>query len=187
MRKKKNLSSEDSPQEEQQLFDQIIEQKKPLSNIKSGYLLASSGTRAFSDSILSPFIPLYGQSLGATSTQIGFIVSITSLLSIAQLFWAYLAQKFNIPRLLSIISSYIASIFSFVLLPIKNIYTFASMRGLHSITLSATIPTSSNLIAERTPSRSWALRNSLIQGILVVGTMLGTLLGGILLFLQHNL
>ena len=56
------------------------------------------------------------------------------------------------------------------------------MRGLHSVTLSATIPTSANLIAERTHQRTWAMRNSLMQGIIVTGTMFGTLLGGILLW-----
>jgi MFS family permease len=182
MRRKKKQFIEDSNHNEQQPIDNAIEKRKRQSNIKNGYLLASSGTRAFSDAILSPFLPLYGQSLGANSIQIGFIISITSLLSIAQLFWAFLAQKFKISRILAIISSYIASLFNFVLLPIRSIYTFASMRGLHSITLSATIPTSANLVAERTHQRSWALRNSLMQGVLVIGTMIGTLIGGILLW-----
>lgn len=151
-------------------------------NIKRVFWFVSSGLRSLSDSIISPFIPLYGQALGATSTQIGFIVSITSLLSIVQLFWAYISQKFRITRAIAIISSYVSSVFSFVLLPIKNIYAFASVRGAHSIVLSATVPTSSSLIAERIPQSSWPLHNSLLQGILVVGTAIGTLVGGIFLW-----
>ncbi|NHJ04275.1 MAG: MFS transporter [Candidatus Heimdallarchaeota archaeon] len=179
MRRKKQVSPDETQKENDTSLSEKIEQP---SNIKMGFWLASSGSRALSDSVLSPFIPLYGKSLGASSVQIGFIVSITSLLSIFQLLWAYLAQKFNLSRALAIISAYVSSIFSFILLPIKNIYLFASMRGLYSITLSATLPTSSNLFAERTPPKSWPLRNSLIQGVLVVGTLIGTLVGGLLLW-----
>jgi MFS family permease len=152
------------------------------SNLKSGFLFTSSGTRAFSDALLSPFIPIYGRSLGANAIQIGFIVSITSLLSITQLFWAFLAQRFKITRTLAVIASYLATIFNFLLLPIKNIYAFASLRGLQSITISATIPTSTNLIAERTLPKTWVKINSLLQGVLVIGTIFGILLGGIFLW-----
>ncbi|MBN1330707.1 MAG: MFS transporter [Candidatus Heimdallarchaeota archaeon] len=178
MRKKDKII----PSEEQELKDSVPRKNQLKSNLRMGVWLASNGTRAFSDSILSPFIPLYGKSLNATSTQIGLIVSITSLLSVVQIFWAFLAQKFHVARFIAIIASYISSIFNFLFLPIRNIFSFASLRGVQSITFSATLPTSSNILAERTPPRSWPLQNSLLQGILVVGTSIGTLIGGILLW-----
>ncbi|HUT81091.1 MAG TPA: MFS transporter [Candidatus Bathyarchaeia archaeon] len=170
------------PSEEQELKDSMPGKNQLKSNLKMGFWLASNGTRAFSDSILSPFIPLYGSTLNASSTQIGFIVSITSLLSIIQLLWAYLAQKFHVARSIAIIASYISSLFNFLFLPIRNIFSFASLRGVQSITFSATLPTSSNILAERTPPKSWPLQNSLLQGILVVGTLIGTLIGGVILW-----
>lgn len=173
---------------EKKLHD-IMEEKKTLheevdkkSNLKIGYWLVSTGTKALSDSVLSPFIPLYGRSLGATSTEIGFIVSITSLLNITQILWAFLAEKYKISRFLAIVASYLSSIFSFILLPVKNIFLFASMRGLNSVVFSATLPTSSNIFAERTSPRSWSMRTSLIQGVLVFGTLIGTLIGGVILW-----
>ncbi len=179
MRRRRKEQSEEVIKDEKSLS----ELTKQRANIKTGLWLTSSGTRAFSDSILSPFIPLYGKHIEATSTEIGFIVSITSLLSIVQLFWAYLAQKFNISRILAIITSYIPSVFIFILVkPIKGIFTFAAMRGMHSITISATLPTSANLFVERTSPRSWPLRNSLLQGVLVFGTLIGTIIGGIILW-----
>ena len=177
MRKRKQLKLEAEGTDKT-----LTKSNQQPANIKTGYWFASSGIRAFSDSIISPYIPIYGQFLGATSTQIGFIVSITSLLNVSQLFWAFLSHKFNIARIMAIISSYVSSLFSFILLPIRNIYTFASMRGLQSVTVSAMLPTSSSLMAERTSPRSWPMRNSLLQGILVIGTLIGTIIGGILLW-----
>ncbi|NHJ86063.1 MAG: MFS transporter, partial [Asgard group archaeon] len=159
------------PLEEQEIKDSRSMKNQLKSNLKMGVWLASNGTRAFSDSILSPFIPLFGKNqLNANSTEIGLMVSITSLLSIVQIFWAYLAQKFNVSRFIAIIASYISSFLNFLLLPLRSIYSFAALRGVQSVTFSATLPTSSNILAERTPPRSWPLQNSLLQGILVIGT-----------------
>jgi MFS family permease len=154
----------------------------PTSNIKTDFYLMSNGARALSESVLSPFIPLFGQYLGASSPQIGFITSITSLLSIFQIIWAAIAQKLKLTRVIAVISYYGSTVFTFLLLPIKNIFTFAALRGSQSIIISGMLPTSSSIMAERVSPKSYGLINSLLQGVLVLGTAVGTIIGGAILW-----
>ena len=152
------------------------------SNIKPWFWLSSFGLKATSESIISPFLPLYGVDvLGANSSQIGLIVSITSLLSIVQIIWARLADKLKNSRIIAIISNYVSSVFYFIFIAVKNLGYFVSMRGIQSLTASAAVPTSSAILAERTQTKDWPYWNSLGQVFLVTGTLIGILVGGFLL------
>ncbi|NHJ88040.1 MAG: MFS transporter [Asgard group archaeon] len=155
--------------------------RKQQTNIKITSWLASTSIKATSDSIISPFIPLYGKSIGYSNTKIGLIVSITSLLSIFQIFWAQIAQKYRVSRIIAFVTNYLGASFNFLYLTTQNAFGFAAIRGTQSIIASGSIPTSSAIFAERTPSQSWGFWNSLIQGMIVLGTIIGTLLGGIML------
>ena len=150
-------------------------------NIRSWRWLASTGLKSTSDSIMSPFLPLYGVELGASPSQIGLLVSITSLLSILQIAWAKLADKIKNSRIIAITSNYLSSLLNFVYAILRNLISFITFRGLQSIISSASIPTSSYLLTERTPTKDWPYWNSLIQAFMVVGTLIGVLLGGVLL------
>jgi len=150
-------------------------------NIRSWRWLASTGIKSTSDSIISPFLPLYGIELGASSTQIGLLVSITSLLSILQIAWARLADKIKNARIIAIVSNHISSLFNFLYAILRNLASFIVFRGFQSIISSASVPTTSVILTERTPTKDWPYWNSLIQAFMVVGTLIGVLLGGILL------
>lgn len=119
--------------------------------------------------------------LGANPSQIGLIVSITSLLSIFQIIWARLADKLKNSRLIAIISNYASSVFNFLFIIVKNFGYFVSMRGIQSLSASASIPTSSSILAERTQTKDWPFWNSFGQAFLVLGTLIGVLVGGFLL------
>jgi len=155
--------------------------KDHKANIRSLFWLSSTGLKSASDSIMSPFLPLYGIELGATPTLIGLLVSITSLLSIVQIGWARLADKLKNARIIAIISNYLSSIFNFIFATFSNLAFFVSFRGTQSLISSAALPTSSALLAERTQTKDWPYWNGLIQTFLIIGTLIGILLGGFLL------
>ena len=155
--------------------------KEHASNIKPWFWLSSTGLKASSDSIISPFVPLYGVHIGANPSQIGLIVSITSLLSIVQIFWARLADKLKNSRIIAIFSNYFSSIFNFLLIIVKNLGYFISLRGIQSLIASASVPTSSAILAERTQTKDWPFWNSVSQIFILFGTLIGVLLGGFLL------
>ena len=158
-----------------------MSRKDHASNIKPWFWLSSTGLKASSDSVISPFLPLYGVYIGANPAQIGLIVSITSLLSIVQIFWARLADKLKNSRIIAIFSNYLSSIFNFLLVIVKNLGYFVSLRGIQSLMASASAPTSAAILAERTQTKDWPFWNSLSQVFILVGTLIGVLLGGFLL------
>lgn len=151
------------------------------SNIKPWFWLSSSSLKASSESIISPFLPLYGVHIGAKASLIGLLVSITSLISIVQILWARLADKVKNSRVIAISSNYVSSAFTFLLIIVKNLGYFISMRGIQSLTASASVPTSSAILAERTQTKDWPFWNSLGQVFVLIGTLVGILLGGFLL------
>ncbi|MFW9851894.1 MAG: MFS transporter [Candidatus Thorarchaeota archaeon] len=155
--------------------------KNHKANIRSLFWLSSSGLKSTADSIMSPFLPLYGIELGASPTLIGLLVSITSLLSIVQIGWAKLADKLKNTRIIAIISNYLSSIFNFIFATFRNLAFFVSFRGTQSLISSASLPTSSAILAERTQTKDWPYWNGLIQTFLVIGSLIGILLGGFLL------
>lgn len=155
--------------------------EKKAANINASSLILSSSLKTSADSIISPFLPLYGIELGASPTLIGFIVSITSLLSVFQIVWAKIAEKINKIRFIAIITNYFTAAFNFLYTFVKNIPGFISIRGVQSIIASGSIPTGSVLIAERTSPKDWGFWNSLIQGAIAIGTLIGTLIGGVIL------
>ncbi|MBD3192642.1 MAG: MFS transporter [Candidatus Heimdallarchaeota archaeon] len=157
------------------------QKNKRTANVKIASLLTSTSVKSIADSIISPFIPLYGQFLGASSIVIGFIVSITSLLSVFQIIWAQIAQRFKASRIIALISNYLSTVFNFLFLATKNVFGFAGLRGAQSIISSAAIPTTSALLAERTQPKDWGFWNSIVQGMLILGTLIGTLVGGVIL------
>ncbi|MFW9923679.1 MAG: MFS transporter [Candidatus Thorarchaeota archaeon] len=157
------------------------EKKRYISNVKATNLIISSTLKSSSDSVISPFIPLYGETLGATPAQIGLIVSITSLLSIFQIVWAKLAEKIRNIRLIAFITNYFAGAFNFIYLFLKNIPGFIAVRGVQSTIASGSVPTSSMLIAERTQTKDWGFWNSILQAATSIGTLIGVLGGGIIL------
>ncbi len=158
-----------------------MSKKEHKSNIKPWFWLTSSGMKSTSESIVSPFLPLYGVYLGASTSMIGLLVSITSLLSIVQIVWVRLADKVKNSRLIAIISNYVSSIFNFLFIIVKSLGYFVSLRGMQSLTASAALPTSSAILAERTQTKDWPFWNSLGQVFLVSGTLIGVLVGGFIL------
>ncbi len=155
--------------------------KKRDANIKSFFWISSTFFRSTSESVVSPFLPLYGLHLGANQTQIGLIVAIASLFNVFQLIWARIADKIKDSRLIAIISLYVGSAFNIIYIFVTNIGAFITLRGSHGAITSASIPTSSALLAERTKYQDWGYWNGVINGAIVGGALVGLLLGGYLL------
>ena len=150
------------------------------SNIKTWFWFSSSSMKTAADAIISPFIPLYGLELNASSTQIGLLVSITSLVTFFQIIWAKIAEKRKRLRHVAIISNYFSSFFNFIYAFLRNIIAFISLRGFQSVIASASVPTSATIFAKRTKPQDWGYWNSINQAFLVLGNLVGVLLGGFL-------
>ena len=158
-----------------------MSKKNHKANINSWFWMSSSGLKATSDSLVSPFLPLYGIKLGANPSIIGLIVSISSLLSIIQIFWVKVADRIRNTRIVAILSNYSSGIFNFLFAAVQRLSGFITFRVSQSLVASASIPTSSALLAERTQTKDWPYWNGLIQAFIVLGTLIGVLLGGFLL------
>ncbi len=159
----------------------VQEKKNKASNIKPFSWFSSTATKATAESMISPFIPLYATYLGANSTLIGFLVSISSLLNIVQIFWAKIAEKYHKIRIIAIFTNFISSIFYYIYLLTQRVGVFIALRASQSLFTSGSIPTSSALLVGRTKRKDYAFWNSLGQFFMVFGALIGILSAGLIL------
>lgn len=159
----------------------VQEKKNKESNIKPFSWFSSTTTKATAESMVSPFIPLYATHLGANSTLIGLLVSISSLLNIVQIFWAKIAEKYHKIRIIAIFTNFFSSIFYYLYLFTQRVGLFIGLRASQSFFTAGSIPTSSAVFIGRTKRKDYAFWNSLGQFFMVFGALIGILSAGLIL------
>ncbi len=122
--------------------------------------------------------------MGASITQTGFLVGIMSLVNISQLFWARVAAHFHKSKIFVVLGRLIHAILYlpytilFFIQQGRLIFLFI-IRIIQSFFQASTIPNHSSLLADHIPQQDRPQRLNKFYRIGIIGSMSGTLLGGL--------
>ena len=159
---------------------------KHPSNIVQRYWMGSVVLKTTAESIILPFLPLYGLLFQASLPVIGVLVAVNSLFGLAQIIWARFAEKRGKLRITAIITNYSSSLFYFIFAFVPSIVVLIVFRAIQSLIGSGFYPTSAALLTKRTKQKDWAYWNSWVQASTVAGSLVGVLTGGFILNDPHN-
>ena len=155
---------------------------KPPSEPKySGWLLSNAVINNATATI-EQFIPLYAEILGANSSQIGLITGIYSLINLSQIFWSKISQSLGKTRIFVALGWLISTLFYIPLALLKygQIFLLLVMRTLQGFFAAATVSTQASLQADHIAQVDRARRISQFTEYILIGSLIGTLLGGFL-------
>ncbi|MCL7382995.1 MAG: MFS transporter [Thaumarchaeota archaeon] len=135
----------------------------------------------------SPFIPIYGIELGASSIEVGILYALSNLsLNFFQLLWGYVSHKIKRFVFFIILGGIFSAIIMISLLFVKYIMGFIVLVILHSIASSMSIPTfiaySSQVISED----RWRRFSENINSLNYLGWVAATLSVGLSSFFGLN-
>ncbi|MHA1686930.1 MAG: MFS transporter [Candidatus Heimdallarchaeaceae archaeon] len=160
--------------------------KRRQSNIILRYWMSAVTLKTTAESIILPFLPLYGLLLNASLTTIGLLVAVNSLFGIAQILWAKYAETRQKLRITALVTNYCSAVFYFFFGLVPSIALLIAFRAVQSLIGSGFFPTSSALLTKRTESQDWGYWNSWIQASTVAGSLIGVLAGGAILYNPEN-
>jgi len=135
----------------------------------------------------SPFIPIYGIELGASSIEVGILYALSNLsLNFFQLLWGYVSDKIKRFIFFIILGGILSTIIMISLLFVKCVIGFIVLVILHSIAGSMSIPTfiaySSQIISED----RWRRFSENINSLNYLGWVAATLTVGLSSFFGLN-
>ena len=136
-----------------------------------------------STSTIEQFIPLYAETIvGASLSQIGIITGIYAILNVTQLFWARISLYIGKQRIFVVLGWFFTALLylPLALLKLGQIVLLTIIRMFQSFFLSATLSTQASLQADLISQKQRAEKISLFTRLSLIGSLLGTLLGGFL-------
>ncbi|MFW9914263.1 MAG: MFS transporter [Candidatus Thorarchaeota archaeon] len=135
-----------------------------------------------STSTVDPFLPIFARSLGATPVDVGILAGIFSLVSISQLLWASFAERAQKHRSLVFLGRLLVALLYLPMILLKHgqIMILWILRFFQGVFASATAPTEISLMNEYIPAQRRTKILPWLTQLGLIGTILGTLLGGLL-------
>ena len=146
-----------------------------------GWLLANMLINT-SGSTVDQFMPLYANFLGATNTEIGLLTGLYALINVSQLIWAKLSTALARMRIFVIIGWLIQALLFIPIAFLKHgqVLVLIILRFFQGFFSSATAPTYASLQADHILEKDRATRLSQFARLALVGSLIGTLAGGML-------
>ncbi len=128
------------------------------------------------------FLPIFAINLGASTSQIGLLSGLFSLVNVFQIIWANLSLKIHKTKIFVVIGWFFSAIFFIPMAFLKQgqILLLLLYRFLQGVFSSATGPTQASLMAEHIPLKKRASGVTRFTQISLIGTLIGALFGGFL-------
>ena len=147
-------------------------------------LLAGNALQATGIGFFFPILPLYAQSRGATSLEIGAMLTSGVIgAALAQFPGGWLADHFDRRTLLVLFQVVYALFFPLYLLPISPLW-FILIRFLHTAISSGYQPTAMALLTDLSPARHRGRAFGLMNSSFMFGLLVGPAVGGLLAVLS---
>jgi MFS family permease len=148
--------------------------------MKSFYI--SSLVQGLAEELISPFIPLYALSLGATKALIGLVSSLPNVAGLlSQALWGSVAEIAKKKKFLVIIGGIVWSLFWIPISFVKDPYALIALLTLQSILSSVTVPAWTIMFIELSPKYKRGEISGNLNTASGIGYFVGNILGGLIL------
>ena len=148
--------------------------------MKSFYI--SSLVQGLAEELISPFIPLYALSLGATKALIGLVSSLPNVAGLlSQALWGSVAEIAKKKKFLVIIGGIVWSLFWIPISFVKDPYALITLLTLQSILSSVTVPAWTIMFIELSPKYKRGEISGNLNTASGIGYFVGNVIGGLIL------
>jgi MFS family permease len=149
-------------------------------DIKSFY--RSTFFRSLAEALISPFIPIFALSLGATKALIGLASTLPTLANLlSQLFWGSLSETMEKKSMLIILGGIAWAVMWIPIALVKDPMQLVILLTIQSLLAAASVPAWTALLIQIVPGYKRAYITGNLNLIDSAGSLLGTLLGGLVL------
>ena len=149
-------------------------------DIKSFY--RSTFFRSLAEALISPFIPIFALSLGATKALIGLTSALPNLANLlSQLFWGSLSESMEKKSMLILLGGVAWAIMWIPIALVKDPVQLIILLTIQSLLSAASVPAWTALLIQTMPSYSRTYITGNLNLIGSAGSFIGTLAGGYIL------
>ncbi|WP_455463320.1 MFS transporter [Candidatus Hodarchaeum mangrovi] len=155
-------------------------------NFNGWYL--SNAIDSASKASVDQFLPIFATQLGASTSIVGWLSGLYSLVNIFQIVWASISVRVKRTSIFVVTGRFFSAIFyiPMAFLGVGQAFLLLIFRFFQGIFFSAVAPTQASLMADHIPSSKRAQRvNRITQGNLI-GTLIGAMLGGFIFTLLSD-